>query len=325
MIAPKIPLVQDGQILSVGLVNSLIGRTEYAADLLRQYRLIAGDSISLEQQFDGTRVNAELVTGFKIVGQYIIGGVTRGFLYDGSVYSDIFFPGSTLTSAAGINNGKIVGTYIIGGVTRGFLYDGSNFVDIFVPGSSRTTANGINGTNIVGGCSMPRGEGYLYNGSTFTSIFAPAGVGTEAMGISGSLIVGYYTVGGGNQVGFVFNGASYQNINYPGNTPGGISPPCFTFANGIDGNVIVGRALSEAFSPSRRVFLCDANNSNFSDILATVSPYNDFPDGRGVKGSNVVGFNNVARQGNRGFIYNGLTFVDIFYPGSSETYALGIG
>jgi hypothetical protein len=57
MIAPKIPLVRDGQILSTNLVNSMIGRIEYAADLLRQYKLIAGDEMYVEPHFDGTRVS----------------------------------------------------------------------------------------------------------------------------------------------------------------------------------------------------------------------------------------------------------------------------
>jgi hypothetical protein len=57
MIAPKIPLVQDGQILSTNLVNSMIGRIEYAADLLRQYKLIAGEEMYVEPHFDGTRVS----------------------------------------------------------------------------------------------------------------------------------------------------------------------------------------------------------------------------------------------------------------------------
>jgi hypothetical protein len=57
MIAPKIPFVKDGQILSVDLVNSMIARTEYAADLLRQYKLIAGDEMYIEPHYDGTRVS----------------------------------------------------------------------------------------------------------------------------------------------------------------------------------------------------------------------------------------------------------------------------
>ena len=58
MIAPKIPLVKDGQILSTNLVNSMIARIEYAADLLRQYKCISGgEEIYVEPHFDGTRVS----------------------------------------------------------------------------------------------------------------------------------------------------------------------------------------------------------------------------------------------------------------------------
>jgi hypothetical protein len=57
MIAPKIPFVKDGQILSVNLVNAMIARTEYAAELLRQYKLVAGNGMYVEPHSDGTRVS----------------------------------------------------------------------------------------------------------------------------------------------------------------------------------------------------------------------------------------------------------------------------
>lgn len=58
MIAPKIPLLRDGQILSANLVNSMIARIEYAADLLRQFKCISGEAeIYIEPHFDGTRVS----------------------------------------------------------------------------------------------------------------------------------------------------------------------------------------------------------------------------------------------------------------------------
>jgi len=57
MITPKIPLLKDGQILSVDVVNSIIKRTEYAGDLLKQYKLIAGNEIYVEPHYVGTRVS----------------------------------------------------------------------------------------------------------------------------------------------------------------------------------------------------------------------------------------------------------------------------
>lgn len=58
-----------------------------------------------------------------IVGQYSMGGTTRGFLRDkGGSFTSIDFPGGSSTTAQGINpQGHIVGTYLLGGVTHGFL------------------------------------------------------------------------------------------------------------------------------------------------------------------------------------------------------------
>jgi len=57
VIAPKVPKVQDGQILSADLINSMISRIEYAADLLRQYRIIAGPEMFAEPASSGTRLS----------------------------------------------------------------------------------------------------------------------------------------------------------------------------------------------------------------------------------------------------------------------------
>jgi hypothetical protein len=85
MIAPKIPLVQDGQILSVGLVNSLIGRTEYAADLLRQYKPIAGNGMYVEPHFDGTRISYnQPVAGGATPAKPLVGALPPFFNSDGT-------------------------------------------------------------------------------------------------------------------------------------------------------------------------------------------------------------------------------------------------
>jgi hypothetical protein len=88
MIAPKIPLVQDGQILSTNLVNSMIGRIEYAADLLRQYKLIAGDEMYVEPHFDGTRVSYFYPTkgGATPIGAGITIPPNRNFPFQGNLF-----------------------------------------------------------------------------------------------------------------------------------------------------------------------------------------------------------------------------------------------
>ena len=47
----------SGTRLTTDLVNDIINRTEYAADLLRQYKLIAGNQMYIEPHYDGTRVS----------------------------------------------------------------------------------------------------------------------------------------------------------------------------------------------------------------------------------------------------------------------------
>lgn len=85
MIAPRIPLVRDGQILSTDLVNSIIARTEYAADLLRQYKLIAGDEMYVEPHFDGTRVSYfQPVAGGATPSQPLVGVLPPFFNSDGT-------------------------------------------------------------------------------------------------------------------------------------------------------------------------------------------------------------------------------------------------
>lgn len=57
MIRPRLSKVTNGTRLTTDLVNGIINRTEYAADLLRQYKLIAGNEMYIEPHYDGTRVS----------------------------------------------------------------------------------------------------------------------------------------------------------------------------------------------------------------------------------------------------------------------------
>jgi hypothetical protein len=57
MIRPKLSKVASGTRLTTDLVNGIINRTEYAADLLRQYKLVAGNGMYVEPHYDGTRIS----------------------------------------------------------------------------------------------------------------------------------------------------------------------------------------------------------------------------------------------------------------------------
>lgn len=305
---PRIPEVRDGQILSTNLVNHIIRRTEYAAGLLAEYKMIAGDSISLEQQFDGTRVNAELVEAakFNIVGTATVGGVNIGFLYNGSTFTDIIYPGGSGTVAYDIDGSNVVGNTSVSGISKGFLYNGSTFTDIIYPGADFYTISvGISGSNISGEAAKrsPNGftRGFLYNGSSFTDIMYPGQSITQARKIDGSNIVGT-----SNAIPFLYNGSTFTQIT----NPFGFQP------FGIDGPNIVGFATSGGVNRGMLY-----NGSTFTDIIYPgASSTNVF----GVSGSNIVGAATVGGTV-KGFLYNGLTFTDIIYPGATSTQAIGIG
>lgn len=57
MIRPRLSKVPSGTKLTTDLVNGIINRTEYAADLLRQYKLTAGNGMYIEPHYDGTRIS----------------------------------------------------------------------------------------------------------------------------------------------------------------------------------------------------------------------------------------------------------------------------
>jgi hypothetical protein len=57
MIRPRLSKIASGTRLTADLINYIINRIEYAADLLRQYKLIAGTEMYVETHYDGTRVS----------------------------------------------------------------------------------------------------------------------------------------------------------------------------------------------------------------------------------------------------------------------------
>ena len=63
MIYPRLNRARNGQRLSVELVNGLIKRTEYAADLLRQGKCVAGTNVSVAQRYDGTTISGGVDLG----------------------------------------------------------------------------------------------------------------------------------------------------------------------------------------------------------------------------------------------------------------------
>jgi len=318
MIRPRPPKVATGARLTADLVNGIINRTEYAADLLRQHKLIAGTEMYIEPHYDGTRVSYLQPVGggttpaqpvspaYRVVGTATVGGLTKGFLYNGSTFTDIIYPGGSETVAYDVDGSNVVGSTSVSGITKGFLYNGSTFTDIIYPGADfYTIPFGISGSNISGEAAKSRPSaftrGFLYNGSSFTDIMYPGQSITQARKIDGSNIVGT-----SNGIPFLYNGSTFIQIT----NPYGFQP------FGIDGPNIVGSATSGGVNRGMLY-----NGSTFTDIIYPgASSTNVF----GVSGSNIVGAATVGGI-TKGFLYNGSTFTDIIYPGASGTSAYGIG
>src|SRR5262249_27763159 len=82
----------------------------------------------------------------QIVGEYVDGGTTHGYLLSGGSYLTLDPPGSTFTRAVGINaSGQIVGLYNdTSGVRHGFLLSEGVYTTLDVPRSTLTAAFGLN-------------------------------------------------------------------------------------------------------------------------------------------------------------------------------------
>jgi len=334
MISPRLSKVVSGTRLTTGLINSMIKRTEYAADLLQQYKLIAGNQMYVEPHYDGTRVSYLQPVGggttptqpispaYRILGFATVGGVTKTFLYNGSTFSDIIYPEAGSYTARDIDGSNIVGTAIVAGVPKGFLYDGSTLTDIVYPGASQTQAFGVDGLNIVGLAQVGSNAiGFLYNGSTFTDLnYGPLPpnsqlLNTQPFGIDGLNIVGLSALSISGQVkfrGFLYNGSNFTDIVNP--------DPSFILVepNGISGLNIIGRTATLG-NVIQRAFLYDGLTFTY-----IIYPGSTTTTVNGIDGSNIVGNATVGGL-NRAFLYNGSTFTDIVYPGASSTGAEGIG
>ena len=297
MIYPRLEKIRNDQRMSVELVNGLIKRTEYAADLLRQYKLVAGSGIDIQDSSGATTISS--TGGFRVVGSCTLAGVFTGFVYDNGSYTTFMVPGSTLTQLFGIQGSIACGYTQVGGTFKGFTTDFSeiNFI------SNCQQVWDIDGENFVGVSS---------GGSSFVSINGSRIIPTyltydvDLYALSGSLVVGRATKAGAppKSYGLIYNGSTSTIYDF--------GAPEITEFRGVDGTKISGRDINGGFifdgSAIQRVLVPGALRTEANKIY----------------GTNVVGVYAVPSQ-ERGFLYNGSTYTDIFVPGSTRTVALGIG
>jgi len=144
------------------------------------------------------------IDGDSIVGHYRAEGedesTSRGFLYDGTTWTELHYPGAYGTRATGIDGDNIVGYYydsLLSTVKRPFLYDGTTWTTL-LDGSYPVCD--VSGDYVVSASPylwMTRCKSYLYDLSTSTlnSLNCPHSPNentTYVQGVSGENVVGYY-------------------------------------------------------------------------------------------------------------------------------------
>jgi hypothetical protein len=314
MIYPRLNRVRNGQRLSVELVNGLIKRTEYAGDLLRQGKCLAGTDVSVAQRYDGTTISGG-GGRFRIVGSYTKSGITVGFVYDGTTYTDIIFPSATTTQCIDIYNGNIVGVRLVSGQTRGFLYADGNFTSLESPVvGAVSNARGIYSNLITGQYSFGNLRGYLYDGLTYQIILPPGSNNTFAPRIDQNTIVGrFHSSASTSNIGFITTTdlASYTTFTVPGAIA---ADGKGTLLTGVHNDTIVGF-----------YFNASGGTTSFSLLGGNRTDFN-YP---GASETRFIGIyeNFIVGQFESGFfLYDGSTFADIVQPpGVTNFNVFGIG
>jgi probable HAF family extracellular repeat protein len=161
----------------------------------------------------------------QIVGEYVNGTSSHGFLLSGGTYTTIDDPSAVNeTEANGINDaGQIVGDYRDSSLMQhGFLYSNGTYTTLDDPSAnSGTVAQGINALDQIVGyyLNITGIHGFVRNPNdgTYTRIDDPLGNrATFANGINDAgQIVGYYRDASGREHGFLYSAGVYTTIDDP--------------------------------------------------------------------------------------------------------------
>jgi uncharacterized membrane protein len=171
-----------------------------------------------------------------VVGQYVQGGVTRGFLLSDGAFTSITYPGASFTQATGVNDhGDIVGNYRVAGdpITHAYLLHDGEFSNIDVPGAVSSLPRDINKHgDVVYEAQMPRPPlaprtaAFLLSGGVYTEIQPPASLsGTGATTVTFAYasgidkhgnIVGRFDYAGGNAGYLLDSSGEFSLLKFPG-------------------------------------------------------------------------------------------------------------
>jgi hypothetical protein len=188
------------------------------------------------------------------------------------------------------------------------------------PESPRGTfAFGVSKGLIVGDAKDEKdvSHGFVYDRESkeYSMLDVPgAEGGTEARGISEDTVVGYSFAKpeGSAAKAFVYQGGKFVDLDVPGATMG-------AYAMGIDGSTVVGYFTDET---GTRGFV--------TDLLSGKTETLEYPDATGATRPRAVsrgligGSFDTEKEGTRGFLYNGESYVTIAYPEAVDTIVSGL-
>jgi PEP-CTERM motif len=148
-------------------------------------------------------------------------GISHGFIYNGSVFTTVDFPGSTQpTNVRGVtDSGIAVGTYVsVSGNTHGFTYNANTFATIDVTGAVDTAPFGINASGTIAGTfddASGNTHAYIASGGTTTQFDYPGAAFTEFLGLNDSGdAVGDAAIPSSG-FGILWDGSTLTTIVYP--------------------------------------------------------------------------------------------------------------
>lgn len=277
--------------------------------------------------------DAVAISGSNVVGSYVdSGGNPQSFFYNGSTYTTFNAAtnfGSVFGQVTGVSGDNAFGYYLDPGSFSpvGFIFNGAtNQYTSFNVGANGTMIEGISG-NVVYGTSTDssftsHGFSETIGSSAPTTLDDPDAVhGTTITAVDGNEVAGYYENSSFQQIGFVYNGSTFDSTGLAGfppevvNSTGDVAgryedsgPPFATHAfyyngtvstidppgstgslnvTGIDGNTVVGTFYTGP-SFTANGFSYDASTNSFGSISDPFGAQGTTVNG--IAGNTVIGF-----------------------------------
>jgi len=160
MIYPRLDKVRNGQRMSVELVNRLIKRTEYAADLLQKYRILNGI-----KTYKGTIISLGAISPGGATDDFGFGFVTPNEIYTFPPFTAE--PGELLGPGLNISNATSGRLVISGGAwEHGVFAPDSGFVRSYSPTGTEVNLPIPFGAFFVGWISCGYGPTFPFTGGT---------------------------------------------------------------------------------------------------------------------------------------------------------------